>query len=263
MNSLLKPAIGYAHRGAYVFPCKLEKKPLTPHGFQDATRDLKQISAWWIDQPMASIGIACGASGWLVIDIDPDKGGFESYAELRDEDVITPGDLLTFTTRTGGGGMHIVWLQPEGVQIGNSAGKLGPGLDIRGYGGYIIAPPSRHPSGNRYQIEINAAPVPAPARLVERLVETPKPVEAVPLKPPENLSRTLQKSYERVANAGEGVRNDTLNKAGFYLFHLVRDGLLNESEVRDTLYVAAQRAGLEERETLATINSAYRGALGG
>ncbi len=233
---------------------------MTPHGFKDARRDAESIRQWWTQAPDASIGIACGASHWFVLDIDADKGGFESFANLRTRNIITPDDLDTFTTRTGSGGMHIVWTMPEGVTFGNSAGKLGAGLDTRGEGGYIIVPPSDHPSGNKYAIERNHAPRPLPPLLAELLTEKPIAPTA-PLTIPHNLNRTLQRSYERVANASQGGRNDTLNRAGFYLFHLVRDGQLSESEVRDTLYAAAVRAGLAERETLATIQSAYRGAM--
>ena len=262
MDELIKHASGYAKLGVFVFPCNLDKTPMTPHGFKDATNDRAQVRAWWTERPEASIGIACGASGWLVLDIDADKGGFESYAELRDKDIITPADLDTFTSRTGGGGMHIVWQQPQGVLIGNSAGKLGKGLDIRGDGGYIIAPPSPHPSGTAYQIERNARPRPAPGRLVELLLAAPSIPTSEGIVIPKNLSRTLQRSYERVANASQGTRNDTLNKAAFYLFGLVREQQLAHEEVRETMYAAGLRAGLKDNEIRATLTSAWRGAMG-
>jgi hypothetical protein len=261
MSDLIKHASGYAKLGCYVFPCHPDKTPMTPHGFKDATNDRTVVRAWWSEHPTASIGIACGATGWLVVDIDPDKGGFESFDALREQEVITHDDLDTFTTRTGGGGMHIVYLQPQGVMIGNSAGKLGKGLDVRGDGGYIIAPPSGHPSGNLYQIEINTKPIPAPERLVE-LLTVREPSAPVALVIPKNLSRTLQRSYERVANATQGTRNETLNKASFYLFGLVREQQLADGEVRETMYAAGLRAGLDEREIQATLTSAWRGAMG-
>lgn len=255
---LVRFAEGYAKLGAYVFPCALNKQPLTPHGFKDATLDLSQIRKWWNQTPEASIGVACGASRWFVLDIDADKGGFESFVELQQADVLTAEDLATFTTRTGSGGLHIVWTLPEGVHLGNSAGKLGKGLDTRGEGGYIIVPPSDHPSGNKYAIELNKRPRALPMTLLNLLTEAPLPTPKE-IVPPKFVSRVMQRTYERVANAAQGTRNDTLNKAGFYLFHLVKDGQLSESDVRETLYAAALRAGLEQRETLATINSAYRG----
>lgn len=235
---------------------------MTPHGFKDASQDRATIKAWWAQYPEASIGAACGASRWFVLDVDADKGGFESFTQLQIDDVLTAEDLFTFTTRTGSGGYHFVWTMPEGVTLGNTAGKLGVGLDTRGEGGYIILPPSDHPSGNKYAVEINKPPKPMPLSLLALLTDTPTPTAPAPLVVPKNLSRTLQRSYERVANAPEGARNDTLNRAAFYLFQLVRDGnLTNESEVRDILTHAGMRAGLAQRETLATIQSAYRGAM--
>jgi hypothetical protein len=138
---------------------------------------------------------------------------------------------------------------------------LGKGLDTRGEGGYIIAPPSGHPSGNLYQIEINAKPQPAPERLIALLtVSAPSASAAIVI--PKNMSRTLQRSYERVANASQGTRNETLNKAAFYLFGLVREQQLADGEVRETMYAAGLRAGLDEREVQATLTSAWRGAMG-
>jgi hypothetical protein len=261
MEELIKHASGYAKLGCFVFPCRLDKTPMTPHGFKDASNVRLVVQTWWIEHPEASIGIACGATGWLVLDVDADKGGFESFAELRDREILTPGDLDTFTTRTGGGGMHIVWLQPAGVPLGNSAGKLGPGLDTRGEGGYIIAPPSGHPSGNLYQIEINSKPKPAPARLVD-LLTVKEPTPSGPVMIPKNLDRTLQRSYERVANASQGTRNQTLNNASFYLFGLVREQKLADGDVKETMRAAGLRAGLDEREIQATLTSAWRGAMG-
>lgn len=262
-KNLQRWAKGYAERGAYVFPCHLDKSPITAHGFKDASRDPQQIQRWWVEHPDASIGVACGASRWFVLDVDADKGGFDSFAQLQHDNLLTPDDLATFTTRTGSGGYHVVWTMPDGVTLGNSAGKLGKGLDTRGEGGYVIVPPSDHPSGNAYKMEINKPPQPMPQSLIDLLIP---PVAlpgttGTPITIPSNLSRTLQRSYERVANAAQGTRNDTLNRASFYLFHLVREGKLAEGEVRETLEAAAIRAGLERRETAATIQSAYRGAM--
>lgn len=263
MSDLIKYALGYVKLGCFVFPCKLNKSPMTPHGYQDASNDRETVKAWWTERPDASIGIACGATGWLVLDVDPDKGGFESYAELRDREIITPGDLLTFTTRTGSGGMHIVWLQPEGVEIGNSAGKLGQGLDVRGYGGYIIAPPSPHPSGNAYQIELNAKPQPAPARLVELLKEKPVPPQAERNIAALNPKGALKHAVTTIVRSNKGARNTALSNQAWFLLHLVKDGSIPLNVVTDTLGLAGKQVGLTEREIQATLMSKTRLVLGG
>ena len=134
-------ALAYASRGVPVFPCKPGgKAPLTHHGHLDATVDPEQIRKWWTRWPSANIGIPTGErSGLLVLDIDPDKGGDASLATLVSEHGPLP---TTTTVKTGSGGRHIYLRYPTGSGISNSAGKLGPGLDVRGEGGYVIAPPS-------------------------------------------------------------------------------------------------------------------------
>ena len=73
-DSLRTHALGYAKRGIYVFPLwPGTKTPMTAHGFEDATIDQDQINTWWRNTPDANIGIACGASGWAVIDFDTAK----------------------------------------------------------------------------------------------------------------------------------------------------------------------------------------------
>jgi hypothetical protein len=125
-----------------VFPCKPgRKEPLTPNGFKDATTDPARIRAWWSRWPDANIAMPTGKrSGWVVVDVDPEHGGYDSLAALHEEGYELP---LTATIKTGGGGVHHYLRCPAGEEIRNSAGKLGPGLDIRGEGGYVIVPPER------------------------------------------------------------------------------------------------------------------------
>ncbi len=161
---LVEAALGYAARGWPVLPCKPRgKKPLTPHGFKDATTDREVIQSWWKRWPNANIGLVTGAeSGLFVLDVDGPAGA-ESLANLQDVFETLPE---TATQRTGGGGRHILF-KHHGYPIGNTAGKLGPGLDTRGDGGYIVVTPSMHASGNAYAWEecyapdeIDLAPVP-------------------------------------------------------------------------------------------------------
>lgn len=253
----------YAERlGWSVFPLAPHgKQPITPNGFKDATTDAAQIRAWWDAEPLANIGVACGASNLAVIDLDGDAG------RARWQMIVDSLGLVATKyaqQNTGGGGVHLVYAQGA-ERIRNTAKKLGEGIDTRGDGGYIVVAPSIHPTGTPYLWEQGKTPNLGmdvmPTAILELLrggVKTP----TAPPTPPSNLSRILQRTYERVANAAQGCRNDTLNRAGFYLFHLVREGQLNEGEAREVLESAAMRAGLEQRETLATINSAYRGAMG-
>src|SRR5262249_6866135 len=122
------------------------------------------IREWWQRHPNANVGIATGAaSGLVVLDVDPDHGGGES-AEL-----YMPGEALpsTLIARTGGGGLHMYFKHPGG-RIRNSASELGPGLDVRGDGGYVVAPPSVHFSGKPYGwVDLGAPLADLPAFIAE------------------------------------------------------------------------------------------------
>jgi hypothetical protein len=104
-------------------------------------------------------------SGIVVLDVDPDAGGSESLAKLEREDGPVP---MTAKARTGGGGIHLFFRYREGTQIRNSAGLLGPGLDVRGEGGYVVVPPSRTCGPYRW---IDTSPLAEASWLIERLTE--------------------------------------------------------------------------------------------
>ncbi|HLK12372.1 MAG TPA: bifunctional DNA primase/polymerase [Candidatus Binatia bacterium] len=144
---LLDAAVAYATRGWRVFPCSQNKAPRTPHGVLDATTDTTTIRAWWTKHPAPSIGIATGqGSGLVVLDVDPRHGGDDALAELGQQYRTLPA---TPRVITGGGGTHI-YLRHPGSVVPCSTGRLGRGLDVRGAGGYVIAPPSGHASGRSY-----------------------------------------------------------------------------------------------------------------
>jgi bifunctional DNA primase/polymerase-like protein len=126
-----RAALAYSRRGLTVFPCEPGgKKPLTYNGFYDATTDPRRIRTWWRRWPDANIGIPTGErSGLLVLDVDLDAGGSESLARLEQVNGPLP---KTAKARTGGGGVHVFFRYPTGETVRNSAGRLGPGLDVRG-----------------------------------------------------------------------------------------------------------------------------------
>jgi hypothetical protein len=134
-------ALAYASRGVPVFPGRPgSKEPLTPHGFKDASVNPGKITAWWNRWPNANICIPTGeASGIWVLDVDGEEGR-ASLATLE----LKHGPLpQTTLVETGGGGAHYYFpLPPHEATVKNSNGQLGSGLDVRGEGGYILAPPS-------------------------------------------------------------------------------------------------------------------------
>lgn len=129
------------------------KHPRVRTGFKEATLDPEQIAEWWTQWPDANIGIATGqASGIIVIDVDPRNGGEYSYDALVEEIGAMPE---TARVQTGGGGWHQWFRWPAGVDRLKPR-PLGPGIDIKADGGYVVAPPSRHQSGKLYDWEASS-----------------------------------------------------------------------------------------------------------
>lgn len=122
-------------------------------GWEDnASTDLDIITGWWQRWPWANVGIAAGKSGILAFDIDSYKDSYEG------DKLITAADEDTITSLSGGGGAHLIYRLSEGDYYTNAKGALPAGIDIRCYGGQFVAPPSMHPSGNRYQWEAGYGP---------------------------------------------------------------------------------------------------------
>ena len=123
------------------------KHPRTVHGVDDASIDLDVVREWWAKWSDAPIAVATGErSGFVVLDEDPRHGGMESIAELTAKHGELPEGPVV---RTGGGGRHFYFQHPGG-NFPNAIGFV-PGLDIRGDQGYVLVPPSPHPSGGVYE----------------------------------------------------------------------------------------------------------------
>ena len=145
-----------------------------PHGLTDATDHERIIRSWFTAAPLANIGLATGRI--VALDVDPRHGGDESLRALEAEHGPLPE---TMRALTGGGGEHIFFRPPEGVEIRNSAGDQGglaPGLDIRGAGGYVVAAPSLHASGRHYAWSVDhhpddVPPAPMPGWMARALTQ--------------------------------------------------------------------------------------------
>ena len=146
-----------------------------------ATNDIETISSWFDKDPRIGIGVATGkASGVWVLDIDTkgDPDGYQSLRELEKEYGEIPE---TLTALTGSGGAHYYFRAPENVEIRNRAG-VRPGIDVRGEGGYVVAPPSPHKSGTRYTWEVleeDATPQAAPDWLVSLVTKSNRATQRV------------------------------------------------------------------------------------
>lgn len=152
--SMYQAAVQYIKMGLAVFPLEERgKRPKTRNGFKDATTDAAQVKAWWQQWPNANIGIATGkrSGGIFVIDLDIDEDkGIDGYHTLEDWQRENGKFPETWTAITGRGGYHLYF--HSNSEIKNRAGII-DGVDVRGDGGYVVAPPSVHSNGNRYEWE--------------------------------------------------------------------------------------------------------------
>lgn len=261
---LLDAALAYARHGIPVLPvhspaadgsCSCErpgcerpgKHPRLRHGLTDASVDPRRIEMWWARWPAANVGLRTG----VVMDVaDVDSpGGWHGLRHLLGGTLPTGPQI-----RTGGGGWHF-WFKPQGH--GNRVGLL-PGVDWRGAGGYVIAPPSRHADRTTYYWVVgpSAEPAEAPAALMELITGPEPPVAPGRITRPDRYAAVaLEAGADRVARAPVGTRNDTLNRAAFALGRLVGAGLLDPALVTAELTAAALWAGLGRAETSRTIRS--------
>jgi bifunctional DNA primase/polymerase-like protein len=248
---VLQAALDYARSDIPVFPCNpIDKKPLTPNGFKDATKDEAQILAWWQQYPNAMIGAPTGpASNMWAIDLDLDPARKIDGKATLDQLTARRGALPpTWTTITPRGGRHLIFAWDPNVEIRNSAGKIGPGIDVRGNGGYICLPPSRNATGGTYQWE--------PGGPQTAALAPPWLVALAKAKKASAYARAaLDLECMAVASAQPGTRNRTLNTAAFNLFQLVAGGALDEQEVRDRLFEAAQTCGLVADDGVASVEA--------
>lgn len=170
--SLKNAALYYASRGFRVVPahsiienpdgskrctctnptCNNEgKHPRTARGQTDATTDPTIIERWWEKWPNANIQIIPSSKSLIVVDVDPRHQGDLTWERWKG--LVYQNELETFTVRSGGGGLHVYFQKPDKCnRIKNRANILGPGVDVK-TSGLIVAPPSVHFSGNKYQVE--------------------------------------------------------------------------------------------------------------
>ncbi|MFI6602987.1 bifunctional DNA primase/polymerase [Nonomuraea sp. NPDC050536] len=257
-------ALKAVRRGWHVFPLTPGgKKPL--RGFTDweshASNCPETIATFW-HRPY-NIGVACGPSRLVVIDLDmpkpgeqPAAGGEQGFRLLCEKHGQPyPGDTLTVRTRRGG--MHLYYQAPEGVRLSNTAGQRGNGLgrliDTRASGGYVVGPGSyvsQHDGTGSYTVIRDVSPAPLPAWLVERLAPVPPPLASLPELladlPAHRLTRygeaALRAETDRVTSAPPGGRNYALNLAAFNLGQLTARNVLPEDLVTSALARAAELA---------------------
>jgi hypothetical protein len=270
-------ALGYAAHGWLVLPVQTPlsdggcscgadcgasrgKHPRTLHGLKEASRNPDRIWQWWRRWPDANVGIRTGReSGLVVLDVDMRYGGEASLERLEATCDRLPTTLIA---HSGGGGRHLYFRHP-GQPIPNSTHLGGyAGLDVRGDGGYIVAPPSLHQSGQRYVWEDASHP---PAVLPPWLYELLAPPGQLERRVPPITRRAPQGEAETfwLQRALERARPGTRNRTGYWLACRLREaGVGREAAEAIVLRYAAQVAAgdhpYQEREALASLRSAYQ-----
>jgi hypothetical protein len=244
-----------AQLGVPVFPCNADKKPVNDNGWKGASDNPDRIRQEFARPSAAAIGMPTGApSGYIAIDIDVKQPGANGNDWL-DEHAYDLPPTRAHNTRSGG--LHLIFKAPPNVEIRNSAGRLAPGVDVRGDGGYIIVPPSPG-----YAVADDIAPAEMPEWLIKACQKRPEPPQPPPGQRAQSngsdnryAEAALIGECRAVATAPDGTRNDTLNVAAVKLGGFVGAGLLTANTVIQKLTQAAMTAGLDPREIKATIQS--------
>ena len=258
-----------AQFGLAVFPCGPDKKPLCK--WRDvSTNDPLRIEAIWRDFPDAPPGVDCGKSGLAVVDVDRHEGAENGCAKFAAMEALH-GRVDAPRITTPSGGFHLYFRQPaDGAPVTNSRGMLPLGIDVRGDGGYVVAAGAVLPDGRKYapapgsrrlsDVLSNGGLTPINGWLLDLIRPTPKHQERQ--SPPRRETNggtyarvALERECEAVARAGNGGRNEQLNRSAFSIGQLVGGGELREHEVIDALMAAAMQCGLPCAEAKKTINS--------
>jgi hypothetical protein len=276
----LDVALSYLSRGWPCFPCRAAdeeavdritgqvkydpetgeveilkvKTPITDNGFKAATRFAHIIRRWWQDNPTAMIGVPTGERiGAWVLDIDPRHDGNETLAALEAEYEPLP---TTLSATTASGGRHYYFRHVQGVR---NRGNLGPGIDVRGDGGYVIAPGSVTMAGGRYEWDNDLKPVDAPQWLLDLVVRREMPQRDVQHGNAHTNSAYVNAAVDRelseLASEPMGNRNNRLNDAAFALGTFVGAGALPEAEARALLQDVARGWGRDWARCAKTIEN--------
>ena len=273
-------AVAAARRGWHVFPCRRDgdldrdghpaaKRPAVDDWERRACSDPDRVARHW-PGPRHNVGIACGPSGLVVIDLD-------THGELTEQWRL-PGirdgkDVLaqlcewagmpwpsTYLVATPSGGWHLYFTTPAGAEIRNSASLIGPQVDIRAAGGYVLAAGSIA-DGKPYELLDHDGPESLPGWIARLLAPQPESAQlpaaaSLLASAPGRLSGLLR----TVEGAPQGQRNDALYWAACRASEMVAAGEAGADGVTAFLVSAAAAAGLSESEARKTVASGLRGA---
>ena len=237
---MMQDALELASAGWHVFPVQERGKQPLVRWRDESTTDPMKVGEWWQRWPDANIGIDCGKSGLVVVDYDG----------------VEPPQVDTLQVKTGRGVHH--YFSDSGSSVPNSASMLGDKIDVRGEGGYVLAPPSVHPSGALYEWsggDIKPLPDDYRAKMVKPKKEY-DPIEPVRMSGSWG-EKILQSEAAIVRTTGEGKRNHQLFESALRVMSAVKGGHLDRSVAWNGMLDAAVGAGLDRDEADGTITSAW------
>jgi len=272
----LSAALTLASTGIKIFPAGADKRPLLK-GWQDAaTSDADTIRTWW-DHVHAIPAIPCGQNNFVVIDCDRHSGGADGVAAFKSLVAVNGAlPLQVPLVKTPNGGLHVYFRQPNGEALGNGRGSLPPGIDVRGAGGFVVAPGARLPDGRGWTEVAGRSPIADAPPLAPWLTAMLRPPQRERVCEPNNAETGDERGRAYAVAALNGVeaelaavpageRNERLYKTAFRLATMAARGWLIESEIIETLVRACEsNQYLREhghRATMKTIESGIRDGL--
>ncbi|MFI6041909.1 bifunctional DNA primase/polymerase [Nocardia sp. NPDC051321] len=240
-TALLDAAIDNAGRGFHIFPLHPGTKvPVIEHWQDKATRDLDRIRRWWRRWPSDNVAAACLPSGLHVLDLDTrhghrssprpslDPDGRDALAKLAAQH-HQPLPIPTYTVQTPSTGLHLYYRAPPTPVLRNTIARLGPHIDSRGSGGYVVAAGSVLPHGT-YQLLDDRPPISLPSWLTELLAPPPAahpPQTGIAVHHPDAyIQAAVSNQCARIRNARTGTRHREVLLAANSLGRLVGAGLL-------------------------------------
>lgn len=276
-----KVALNHARAGTNVFPCRWDFGPPDNNGdpqwkpkapmprvkwTEASTTDIDIINAWWTQWPLALVGMPLAPLNLVVLDPDRHPGAADGIAAFDKLGKAHPGLLGGPYVQTPQG-QHHFYRQPA-KHLGNGEGSLPAGINVRGDGGYVIAPGSVLPDGSSWVMHgVLADAKELPLAVIEMLTGKAAPESHSQYANGSPNARELAYAKASIVNAIEklkaaqpGHRNNTLNIQAIKLAHFVVAGWIGEPEMVELLTDAATEIGLDDSEIGATIRSALDGA---
>lgn len=267
LSPMLELALSYAGRGLPIFPCRSRetpdpdtgeiygaKTPLTPNGLKGATTTERIIRVWWERNPDAMIGLPTGSkAGFFVLDLDVKPGVGDGHEWLDDMESEHGPLPHTARVRTMGGGTHIFFKHVNGVR---NRGGLGVCVDVRGDGGYIVAPGSVAADGRMYEWMNDTSldhVADAPRWLLDLLLPPARPertytYEYQPFANEPYANAAFEAECRNLATTGVGGRGYQVNASAYSIGQLVGAGVIDRSQAEDGLWHAAVACGIVAKD---------------